>query len=375
MTVQFKRPSLHLDYFRDDNERICQTLTWHHPRERRLCIVKYDLGNSYWKSRETGINYKRILKSYSLEGHQDNLESLKKLEPEYLYKSDVYGVDFLAVPIERIKKYYYPEDRLQEIFSTKDEKLEWLERKVKILAEILHDHLKIPFENMGITGSILWKGQTKKSDIDFMLYGNKYALQLNDQFPMIFDLFPQIIPMDEHKTKRYVESMSRKSGLPTFITKKYIALKSWLSLFGETNLSMLFSPTVTEIPFQYGDEFFTPIKQVEITCNISKADLGSAYPSIYKIRDCTLLGEQARSDSLPIERILSFEGALTGYFKKDDKIVVRGLLEIVNDKKNNRNFAQIILGTKECIGNEFILFEKDYQLLKKKEKLKPLKKD
>jgi predicted nucleotidyltransferase len=375
LTDQFKRAALHLDYFRDDKERICQILTWHHPRERRLCIVKYDLGHSYWKSRETGINYKRILKSYSLEGQQDNLELVKKLEPEYLYNSEVYGADFLAVPLERIKKYYYPEDRLQEIFSTKDENLEWLERKVKVIAEVLHDHLKIPFKNMGITGSILWKGQTKKSDIDFMIYGNKYSLQFNDQFPTIYDEFPRITPMDEHKTRRYVESMARKTGLPTSITKKYIAKKSWLSVFDETNLSMLFSPTVNEIPFQYGDEFYTPKEQVEISCRISKADLGSAYPSIYNIRDCTFLGKQANDNSLPIERIMSFEGALTSYFKKDDRIVVRGLLEKAIDKKNNKSFAQIMLGTKECVGNEFILFEKDYQYLKENDKIKPLRRD
>lgn len=372
MSKRFERPSLHLDYFRDDKERICQVLTWHHPKDKRLCIVKYDLGESYWTSRETGINYKRILKSYSLEGHQENLESVEKLEPQYLYKSEVYGVNFLAVPIERIKKYYYPEERLHEILSEKDEKLDWLEKKVKLLAELLHDHLKISFENMGITGSLIWKGQTKKSDIDFMIYGNKYALKFNEQFPIIYEIFPQIIPMNENKTKRYIESMARKSGLPTNLIKKYIAIKSWLSLFGETNLSMLFSPSVSEVPFQYGDEFFTPIKQVEVECRITNADLGYAYPSIYRIKDCTLLEEFINSDLLPIERIMSFEGALTGYFKKDDKIVVRGLLEKVEDRKNRRIFFQIILGTKECVGNEFILFDKDYQQLKKDGKLKSI---
>ncbi len=357
--ISLKRPSLHLDYFRDDKDRICQVLTWHHPSDRRLCIVKYDLGDSYWTSRETGIQYKRILKSYSLEGQEDNLQRVKEIEPSYLYHSVMYGVDFLAVPFERIKHYYYPELRLQEIIQ-ENTKLDRLERKVKTLAELLHEHLKIPIENMGITGSILWKGQTEKSDIDFMIYGNKFAQDFNEQFPIIYDEFPEIKPMSLDKSRRYAESIGRKAGLPISLSTKYVAIKKWLSVYGNTNLSLIFSPTPEEIPFNYGEQQFTPINSIDIECVISNSDLGYAYPSIYEIKDCSILSENSSVIDLPIVRILSFEGALTGFFKKGDSVVVRGLLEKVKNRKNNSEFYQIILGTKECIGNEFIVFKEDF---------------
>ncbi|MCE7744299.1 MAG: hypothetical protein GPJ52_04095 [Candidatus Heimdallarchaeota archaeon] len=360
--IPLKRPSLHLDYFRDDKDRICQVLTWHHPTDRRLCIVKYDLGDSYWTSRETGIQYKRILKSYSLEGHEDNLELVKEIEPSYLYHSVMYGVDFLAVPFEKIKHYYYPELRLQEIIQ-ENTKLDKLEQKVKTLAELLHEYLKIPFENMGITGSILWKGQTEKSDIDFMIYGNRFAQDFNEKFPIIYDEFPEIKPMSSDKSKRYAESIGRKAGLPISLSAKYVAIKKWLSVYGNTNLSLIFSPTPEEIPFNYGEQKFTPVKSVDVECVISNSDLGYAYPSIYEIKECKILSNNQEISDLPLTRILSFEGALTGFFKKGDTVVVRGLLEKVDDLKNNVEFNQIILGTKECIGNEFILFEEDFQKL------------
>ncbi|HUT79901.1 MAG TPA: hypothetical protein VMZ29_01765 [Candidatus Bathyarchaeia archaeon] len=363
---KFRRVSLHLDYFRDDKNRICQVLTWHHPQDRRLCIVKYDLGESFWKSRETGLQYKRILESYSLEGHQINLELIKKIEPTYLYTSKVYGVDFLAVPLERIIHYYYPEERLQEILEEEKEvKNDDLEEKVKKLAELLHDYLNIPFENMGITGSILWKAQTTKSDIDFIIYGNIFAQDFNEKFPVIYDVFSEISPMSESKRKRYVESMAKKSGLSTSLTGKYIELKTWLSVYGKTNLSLIFSPKTNELPFVYGDQFFKPIKPIIVECIIDNADLGSAYPSIYQIRECKILSEKPHN--FDIQRILSFEGALTGYFKTNDRIVVRGLLEEVRDIKSNKLFHQIILGTKECSGNEYILFLDDFeQFIRKK---------
>jgi len=36
-SLKLKRPSLHLDYFRDDKERICQVLTWSQPEENLYC--------------------------------------------------------------------------------------------------------------------------------------------------------------------------------------------------------------------------------------------------------------------------------------------------------------------------------------------------
>jgi predicted nucleotidyltransferase len=359
LRISLKRSSLHLDYFRDDKDRICQVLTWHHPSDRRLCIVKYDLGNSYWTSRETGKQYKRILKSYSLEGQEDNLQLVKQIEPSYLYHSEMYGVDFLAVPFEKITHYYYPEVRLQEIIQ-ENTQLDELEQKVKTLAELLHDHLKIPFENMGITGSILWKAQTEKSDIDFMIYGNSFAQDFYERFPVIYEEFPEIKPMSSEKSKRYAESISRKAGLPISLSTKYVALKSWLSVYGDTNLSLIFSPTPDEIPFNYGEQKFTPVKSIDVECTVSNSNLGYAYPSIYEIEECNILSENSSSSDLPITRILSFEGALTGFFGKDDTVVVRGLLEKVKDYKSNSEYYQIILGTKECVGNEFIVFKEDY---------------
>ena len=359
-----QRESLHLDYFMDDKNRICQVLTWHHPEDRKLCIVKYDLGESHWTSRDTGLQYRRMLKSYSLEGHHDNLIDFKEKEPEYYYHSIVYDVDFLAVPNNRIKRYFYPEERLKEILEEKVE-LDAIEKKVKKLAELLHDYLDIPFERMGITGSVVWKAQTEKSDIDFIVYGNDYAQDFNEKFPVIFDVFPEIKRLSPDKKMRYERSMSRKSGLSMELASKYIAKKKWLSIYDKTDLSLVFSPLPSELPFKYGDEMFTPVCIVDVECKITDSALGFAYPAIYQIESCKIISKTSPIPNLPLKRILSFEGALTGYFLKGENVVVRGLLEKVVDKKKNHTFLQIILGTKECVGNEFILYPEDYHNLSK----------
>ena len=358
-----KRSSLHLDYFRDDKDRICQVLTWSQPKDKRICIVKYDQGISHWTSRETGIQYQRILKSYSLEGQMDNLKMIKEVEPSYFYHSKVYGANFLAIPLERIKKYYYPEDRLKSIIERDHN--DRIESQVKKLSELLHDYLHIKNSDMGITGSILWEGQTEKSDIDFMIYGNKYAQTFNSNFPEIYDYYKEITPMTAEKRKRYEISMSKKSGLPKEITTKYIKMKTWLSVFNSTDLSLIFSPKPSEIPFQYGEQTFKQMKSIDVECTISNSDLGFAYPAIYEITECNILTSDSKEQESSLIRILSFEGALTGYFTKNDVVVVRGLLEEVTDHKNNKKFHQIILGTKECIGNEFIVYNEDYQKLMK----------
>lgn len=361
--IDLLRTSLHLDYFRDYKDRICQVLTWHHPSDRRLCILKYVLGNSHWRSRETGLRYKRILKSYSLAGQLDNLQTAKGIEPEYLYHSPVYDVDFLAVPLNHISRYYYPEQRLTEILNTPSpDQLEPLELKVFKLAKLIHDYLKIPLEEMGITGSILWKGQTPKSDIDFMIYGIENSEKFNENFSKIYEVAKEIKPMPPTKKRRYEESLARKTGLPPSLTREYIKLKSWLSNFSGTDLSFHFNPKPTEQPFKYGEQIFRPIAFVDVQGFIKDASFGYNYPGIYQLKESNFIKKDNIHDSneLP-RRILSFEGAFTGYFKKGDKIVTRGLLEKVYDNRGNYLFNQVILGTKECQGNEFILFAEDYK--------------
>jgi len=253
----------------------------------------------------------------------DNLENVKQIEPSYFYHSKVYGADFLAVPLERIKKYYYPEVRLKIILDRNNN--DRIENQV------------IKYDDIGITGSILWEGQTEKSDIDLMIYGNEYAQTFNEKFPVIFENSKDITPMT-----------------PT-----------WLSVFNTTDLSMIFSPRPSEIPYQYGEQTFKPLKAIDVECTISNADLGSAYPSIYEITNPNILTSELKELETSLTRILSFEGALTGYFVKDDVVIIRGLLEEVVDHKTNRKFHQIILGTKECRGNEFIIYKEDYQKLTK----------
>ncbi|MBD3191711.1 MAG: hypothetical protein GF308_13770 [Candidatus Heimdallarchaeota archaeon] len=362
-TINQLRPPLHLDYFRDQKARICQVLTWHHPIDRRLCILKYLPGNSHWLSRETGLRYRRILKSYSLAGQLDNLKTVTTIEPKYLYHSSVYDADFLAVPIEQIAQYYYPEQRLEEILKAHpSNQLPPLEGKVFKLAGLIHDHLKIPLEDMGISGSIIWRGQTSKSDINFMIYGNENAKNFNERFPKIYDVTKEITPLLPTKRRKYERSLSRKTGLPPFLLERYIKLKSWLSIFNGTDLSFHFNPKPAERPFKYGQQFFKVITPVDVRGFIKDSSFGYNYPGIYQLSDCSFIGETVdhSSKELP-KRILSFEGAFTGYFKKGDEIVIRGLLEKVYDSKENYLFNQIILGTKECQGNEFILFADDYK--------------
>ncbi len=365
-TKLLTRPPLHQDYFLDDKNRIGHVLGWLQPKEKLICIIKYVPGEGFWIARESSVQYQRVLKSYSLDGQQDNLKFIANLEKKLVYHSKVFGADFLAVPISRIKRYFYPEKRLQEILNKTKLKNE-LEIKVKALAKLLKEHLNIPLENIGITGSILWKGQTTKSDIDMIIYGNSFAKKFNDDFPAIYEISPEIKPMPTSKAFRYARSMARKSGLPINLTKKYIARKRWLSVFGKTNLSFVFSPTKEELPTNYGAELFHALTPIELECTIADATFGYGYPSLYQITNCTIL--KGKDYDLPITRIFSFEGALTGFFETSDRVVVRGLLEkVLPQKEGKESFAQIMLGSKECAGDEFIIFADDYEEIVAKRK-------
>jgi predicted nucleotidyltransferase len=193
-----------------------------------------------------------------------------------------------------------------------------------------------------------------------MIYGNEYAQSFNQLFPRIYEATKKIVPMNKAKRRKYERSMSRKTGLAQKLTKKYISKKTWLGMFGETNLSMIFSPLPEEIPFDYGEQIFTPMEPIEVSATISDTTMGFAYPAIYGLENVEIMTKRLEEINQTLLRVFSFEGAFTGYFKEGEEVVIRGLLEKVVDKKRKKSFHQIILGTKECQGNEFIIYKEDY---------------
>jgi predicted nucleotidyltransferase len=79
---------------------------------------------------------------------------------------------------------------------------------------------------------------------------------------------------------------------------------------------------------------------------VENADFGIFHPAIYTT-------EPAMIDGISVTRIMIYDGAFCGLFKKGDRIEVSGTLQRVDLSTGDENH-QLMIGTKSGSGKEYV---------------------
>ena len=139
-----------------------------HPDDRFISFLRYIPDPNGDREKE-GKRYRKVTsdEAYSY---------LRENHPDYLYFCDVTNVEMMGVPKDKVAKIIKPEERLAELRDAfnKGEELKNPEIMAKLMdvSDFFHYVADIPYENLGISGSIL-PGLHKEdvSDIDFVIFG------------------------------------------------------------------------------------------------------------------------------------------------------------------------------------------------------------
>lgn len=330
------------DIFRDDQGRMFVTLGYIQPKDRVLSFLKYVPDkNGKWQA--GNIRYKRIFW-----GSVDStVEGMSLLPQNYTIFDSHFQTDLVEPPRTTIKDYFNPERRLSEIVTEPKDALEEL---VQIAAETLHDELKLAISNLGISGSILWKGYNPSySDINMNVYGFKESWILYDNYSNL-----------ENK-----ETQTRIRNLPEW-NRGMERVKKRIPILDMTDLRTLFSrrkaiyvkdqcigitPILNpdEAPIAHGSESYTTLVQnpVKLSMVVENADYGIFHPAI-------LTTEPATINEIAVTRIMIYDGAFGGLFKNGDWIEVSGTLQRVTQTDTDAESHQLMVGTKAGSGKEYV---------------------
>jgi predicted nucleotidyltransferase len=135
------------------------------PSDRILSFLKY-VPDPAGKWISGDIRYRRIFWG----SVTSTVEGMSILPADYMVEDPHFGTELMEPPREVISKYFKPELRLGEILDEGPK--DTLEEFVHRGATSLHDTLGIPFDDIGVAGSILWKGhEPGHSDVN-MNIGN-----------------------------------------------------------------------------------------------------------------------------------------------------------------------------------------------------------
>ncbi len=330
------------DIFQDKQGRMFVTLGYIQPPDRILSFLKYVPDKEgKWQAGDT--RYKRIFW-----GSVDStMEGMSILPQNYTIFDSHFQTDLVEPPRTMIKEYFSPEQRLVEIIEEPKDVLEELVQKA---AETIHDELKLAISNLGISGSILWKGHNPSySDINMNVYGFKESWILYDNYSNL-----------ENK-----ETQTRIRNLPEW-NRGMERVKKRIPILDMTDLRTLFSrrkaiyvkdqcigitPILKpeEAPIAHGSESYTTLIQnpVKLSMVINNADYGIFHPAILTTEPATI-GETS------VTRIMIYDGAFGGLFKNGDRIEVSGTLQKVTQTDTEVESHQLMVGTKAGSGKEFV---------------------
>ncbi len=334
------------DIFHDVEGRVFVVLGYIQPADRILSFLKYVPDSSgEWYSATT--KYKRMFWG----SVESTVEGMSSLPADYIIEDRHFGTELLQPPRESVAKYFSPELRLKEIIETGPKDL--LEDLVKRGADTLYDTLSIPYDRIGVAGSILWKGHNlERSDINMNVYGFEESWKLHDNYDSLAE------ERDDTRLRElsdWKHAMARvHARVPTMRSddlEKLFTRRQALCL-GDVCIGITPILLPEEAPIAHSSESYSAISSTPLTVKfeIERADFGIFHPAIYEVAS----GPHDMIGGESVSRIMVYDGAFGGLLRTGDQIEVTGTLQRVVPTGEASPFYQIMVGTKSGAGKEYI---------------------
>ena len=303
-----------------------------HPENGYTAYLKY-VPSETGKWERDGVRYSRSIPYYQVSQVENTYQFLKQMHPEYILDCPVRNIEVSWVPKNRMKKYYYPQERLSEI--KKNGPNDSLEDKLLRLTTIFEEQAGIQ-GSLGVTGSILTKTHNPEfSDMDITVYGLEESYKLKKVLLELKAESNMIKGVTKQKKLEWIQSRMEKYRLKAKDLMKISDTRWNYGYFEDVYFSVHPTRTDSEIKESYRDNTYNRIGEITGIGIISEASESIFLPAVYKIEsvECKLHED--------ISEIVSFEGLYGSLFNKGDKIEFNGILEEINGKDNHK---RIIIG-------------------------------
>jgi hypothetical protein len=303
-----------------------------HPADRYTAYLKY-VPEPGGKWRRGDVSYARVIPFYHVSQVEGTYGFLEAEHPGYLFDCPVRNITVSSVPVENVKAYYRPRERLKSIFEggPRDD----LEYKLVDLVTILSGLSGVDVGELGVTGSILTSSHSPEfSDMDLTVYGMEASKRLKRAILDMREEHNVIQPFSVAKKELWSESRSGRFPLD-FRAFMEFAERRWnYGIYSDTYFSIHPVRSDDEMAEAYGDNVYTQHGETEGVAVISDNEESIYLPAIYRV-------EQATAGEAEITRIVSYESLFSDMFDTGDRVEYRGILEKVTGKDD---YSRVVVG-------------------------------
>lgn len=306
-----------------------------HPLGRAVAFIRY-FPDERGDREKNGMKYGKV---YSL---SERYALQKKRVPDYLVYDPIFDEVLCEVPFDDVRKRYDPVKKLEELRNERI--LDSLESTALQMVETLKEKSNVPWNAIGVSGSILAGLHKVTSDIDLVVYGssncNKVHCTLQESLrgdnstfrpyrkEELKDLFDFRSKDTTMSFQEFVRTESRKASQGKFIESEYFIrfVKDWTEVEQEYD------------DFQYKNEGYSKVR----------ATVADDSESIFT--PCTYVTANARAvggtNIGPIAEIVSFRGRFCEQAEKGETVVAQGKVERVRDMRRNREHFRLLIGNR-----------------------------
>ena len=306
-----------------------------HPKNKIIAFPRY-IPDPNGSRHNDVLSYGKV---YSL---QDRFAFLQTHLPHLIVYDEVFGETLCEVPIDEIIHHFNPQEKLAHLRTEKT--LTGLEEKALQLAKDLQIAANIPWNAIGISGSILAGLTSSTSDIDLLIYGKDNsckayaALQhmLNDKSSLF-----KAYTAEELKALYVFRSKDTHMSFGDF--QKVENRKAFQGMYQGTDYFIRFIKNQAEISEQYGDIIYSNAGYAKITATINNKAEALLTPCIYQLANIKILKGPKLT---PIKEVASFRGRFCEQAETGEAIIAQGKVELVVNKKSGDRYYRLLLGSK-----------------------------
>ena len=319
-----------------------------HPPNGYTAYLKY-FPRAGGKWSRGNVRYQRALSYYHVTEIEKTFDFLREHYPHFLFDCPIRNITISTVPKGLVKRYYVPEERLQEIMegSRRDE----LEEDVRRLVELLSEASGILSRGFGVTGSILLGTHNPRfSDIDLTILGIDASQRVKEALTEIRGRGASPIKgLTVERAERWIRERMERFPLTREEAQLLLERRWNYGYFGDRYFSIHPVRLDGEIEDEYGEKRYKPLGVAEGDGIIASAREAIFLPAIYEIEDVEVKGRK----DLDIREIVSYEGLYSDMAKDGETVNFKGLLEEV-ETRDEETSHRVLIGSVKLRGRDYV---------------------
>jgi len=305
-----------------------------HPQERIIAFIRFTPDPKGDRKRGA-VTY---IKVYPL---HERYELLRKRFPKYLVYDPVFNEWLCEVPVEAVKRYYKPVDKLRTLHRRKH--LTQLEEAALDFAELLKESADVSWSALGVSGSMLVGLQMPDSDIDVVVYGSQNCYRVYESLKaLVNDNSSRVKSYGREELKRLFDFRSKDTSMEFEDFVRTESRKVLQGRFRDCDYYVRCVKEWDEIDEQYGAIHYQPVGYGKVKATVADDSQMIFTPCHYRIENVEIVeGPKVK----PIQEIVSFRGRFCEQARNGEAVLAQGKIEKVQ-KEGEREFYRLLLGNK-----------------------------